>query len=159
MEGYFGSSPKFFIMEKEKPVCSFCGAPSENLVFGNFGCICPECASLLHKTIEENNRVVYEKEVTEIPKPTEMKAYLDQYVIGQDEAKERICVAVYNHYKRLYSKTMIDDVDIEKSNVIMVGPTGTGKCVTEDNVVTVRNKKTGCVENIKIKDFVAKYLK
>lgn len=143
----------------KEPVCSFCGAPSENLVYGNFGCICPDCASLLNKTIEENNKVVSSREVTEIPKPKEMKEYLDQYVIGQDEAKERICVAVYNHYKRLYSKTMIDDVDIEKSNVIMVGPTGTGKCVTESTKVTIRNKKTGQIENITIKDFIAKYLK
>lgn len=143
----------------KEPVCSFCGAPSENLVYGNFGCICPDCASLLNKTIEENNKVVSSREVTEIPKPKEMKEYLDQYVIGQDEAKERICVGVYNHYKRLYSKTMIDDVDIEKSNVIMVGPTGTGKCVTESTKVTIRNKKTGQIENITIKDFIAKYLK
>ena len=146
-------------MEKNKPVCSFCGASSENLVFGNFGCICPDCATLLNKTIEENNKVVYEKEITEIPKPKEMKEYLDQYVIGQDEAKERICVAVYNHYKRLYSKTITDDVDIEKYNVIMVGPTGTGKCVTESMKVTIRNKKTGLVENISIKDFITHYLK
>ncbi len=142
----------------KESVCSFCGAPSENLVYGNFGCICPDCASLLNKTLEENNKVISSREVTEIPKPKEMKEYLDQYVICQDEAKERICVAVYNHYKRLYSKTMIDDVDIEKSNVIMVGPTGTGKCVAESTTVTIRNKKTGQIENIKIKDFITKYL-
>ncbi len=142
----------------KESVCSFCGAPSENLVYGNFGCICPDCASLLNKTLEENNKVISSREVTEIPKPKEMKEYLDQYVICLDEAKERICVAVYNHYKRLYSKTMIDDVDIEKSNVIMVGPTGTGKCVAESTTVTIRNKKTGQIENIKIKDFITKYL-
>lgn len=147
-------------MEKNKAYCNFCGQPSENLIFGNFGCICPDCASLLHKITEENNKkVTYQKEVTEIPKPKEMKEYLDQYVIGQDEAKERICVAVYNHYKRLYSKTITDDVDIEKSNVIMVGPTGTGKCVTGNTKVTIRNKKTGEIENISISDFINKYLK
>lgn len=139
-------------------VCSFCGQPSENLVFGNFGCICPDCATLLNKTLEENSKIVYEKEITEIPTPKEMKDYLDQYVIGQDEAKEKICVAVYNHYKRLYSKSIIDDVDIEKSNVIMVGPTGTGKCVTGETKVTIRNKKTGEIENISINNFVEKYL-
>lgn len=145
-------------MEKTK-YCSFCGSESNNLVFGNFGTICPDCASLLQKTLDESKKqVTYEKEVTEIPKPKEMKEYLDQYVIGQDEAKERICVAVYNHYKRLYSKTVIDDIDIEKSNVIMVGPTGTGKCVTEDSKVTIRNKHTGEIEKISIKEFISKYL-
>ena len=143
---------------ENKAFCSFCGSTSENLVFGNFGCICPDCATLLNKIIDQNNKVIYEKEVTEIPKPAKMKEYLDQYVIGQDEAKERICVAVYNHYKRIYSKTIVDDVDIEKSNVIMVGPTGTGKCVCDSSKITIKNKHTGEIETISIKDFIKKYL-
>lgn len=141
----------------EKNICSFCGKQSTNLVYGNFGCICPECASLLNKILEENKEAPMASGEINIPKPREIKKFLDQYVIGQDRAKEKMCVAVYNHYKRLKSKMTIDDVDIEKSNVIMVGPTGTGKCVTADTKVTIRNKHTGLIEKISIKDFIEKH--
>lgn len=142
-----------------KNVCSFCGKESENLIYGDFGCVCKECASLVNKVVEETDiKSSNVKELGEIPKPHEMKEFLDQYVIGQDTAKEKICVAVYNHYKRLYSKQIIDDVDIEKSNIIMVGPTGTGKCVIGDTVVTIRNNKNGNIEKIKVNEFIKKYL-
>jgi ATP-dependent Clp protease ATP-binding subunit ClpX len=95
----------------------------------------------------------------EIPTPVEMKKFLDEYIIGQDEAKKKICVAVYNHYKRLKSNQAVDDVDIEKSNVIIVGPTGTGKCVAGDSVVTIMDSHTGQVFDITIDDFIEKYLK
>lgn len=137
--------------------CSFCGRQTADLIYGTFGCICKDCATLANKIIDETEiKSVTSKNLDEIPKPEDMKKFLDQYVIGQDAAKEKICVAVYNHYKRLYSKTIIDDVEIEKSNIIMVGPTGTGKCVTADTKVTVRNKKTGEVETLSIDEFIKK---
>ena len=112
--------------------CSFCGRPQEEvpiLVTGINGCICPACAELAHKTaLASQHRTVIETQ--NVPKPAEIKAYLDQYVIGQDEAKKSLAVAVYNHYKRLRAASTgvgDDDVEIEKSNIIMVGPTGTGK--------------------------------
>ena len=143
--------------ENKQIVCSFCGQPKEKVICGNDGVICAECASLLNKIIEENKEVVQSKAITDIPKPREMKKFLDQYVIGQDKAKEKICVAVYNHYKRLHSKMITDDVDIEKSNVIIVGPTGTGKCVTDNTMVTIREKPTGQTKTISIRDFVDTY--
>ena len=144
-------------MDNKQIVCSFCGQPKEKVVCGNDGAICTECASLLKKIIEENKEVVTETKIDDVLTPKEMKKFLDQYVIGQDKAKQKVCVAVYNHYKRLHSKLITDDVDIEKSNVIIVGPTGTGKCVTGDTIVTIRNKKTNEVENILVNDFIGKY--
>lgn len=113
--------------------CSFCGRSSREvqlLMPGLDGCICNECAEQAHLLAKEYLEDLSKKkgstfQLTEIPKPHEIKAYLDEYVIGQDTAKRYLSVAVYNHYKRL-SQTD-DDVDIEKSNIIMVGPTGTGK--------------------------------
>lgn len=113
--------------------CSFCGRSSREvqlLMPGLDGCICNECAEQAHLLAKEyledkSKKQGSEFKLTEIPKPHEIKAYLDEYVIGQDTAKRYLSVAVYNHYKRL-SQTD-DDVDIEKSNIIMVGPTGTGK--------------------------------
>ena len=110
--------------------CSFCGKPetlTSLMLSGDNGYICPECANLAKKYLEENKSKAFKKSISDIPKPTEIKAFLDQYVIGQDAAKERISVAVYNHYKRISSQNVIDDVDIEKSNCIMIGNTGTGK--------------------------------
>ena len=109
--------------------CSFCGRSSREvqlLMPGLDGCICNECAEQAHLLAKEyledkSKKQGSEFKLTEIPKPHEIKAYLDEYVIGQDTAKRYLSVAVYNHYKRL-SQTD-DDVDIEKSNIIMVGPT------------------------------------
>lgn len=141
-------------MSEDKHKCSFCGKETDNLVYGDYGAICKECASLVNKFIEENFVQMNHTEHMDIPKPAEMKAFLDQYVIGQDRAKEKICVAVYNHYKRLQSKDTADDVDIEKSNVIIVGPTGTGKCVAGNSIVTIRDKITGQIMDISIDDFI-----
>ena len=113
--------------------CSFCGRSSREvqlLMPGLDGCICNECAEQAHLLAKEyledkSKKQGSEFKLTEIPKPHEIKAYLDEYVIGQDTAKRYLSVAVYNHYKRL---SQTDDVvDIENSNIIMVGPTGTGK--------------------------------
>ncbi len=110
--------------------CNFCGKSEQNtslLINGNGVCICPECVELSKSYIEQNKAKVFQKSIGDIPKPTEIKEFIDQYVIGQDAAKERISVAVYNHYKRISSQNIVDDVEIEKSNCIMIGNTGTGK--------------------------------
>lgn len=145
-------------MNNETHVCSFCGTHSENLIYGEHGAICKDCAALVSKLTEENFVQLMHKENLDIPKPREMKEFLDQYVIGQDRAKEKICVAVYNHYKRLQSKGGDDDVEIEKSNVIIVGPTGTGKCVSGDTIVEIFDKKAKKMLTISIDDFIATYL-
>ena len=114
----------------DEPTCSFCGRGADEvqlLLPGLNGFICNECADRAHELVREylqkpNND---DFKIKSIPKPEEIKEYLDQYVIGQDTAKKYLAVAVYNHYKRLTQKN--DDVDIEKSNIIIVGPTGTGK--------------------------------
>ena len=109
--------------------CNFCGRSEEEvtLIYGNNCCICTECAELAHKYISEYKEESFLKNINEVPKPKDIKDFLDKYVIGQNEAKEKISVAVYNHYKRIYSENIQDDVEIEKSNVLVVGPTGTGK--------------------------------
>ena len=114
--------------------CSFCGRSSAEvrmLLSGMHGYICEECVENAYLVVREalgNTRKKPEKkkETADIPKPSEIKVYLDQYVIGQDAAKKYLSVAIYNHYKRL-EQPDDNSVEIEKSNIIMVGPTGTGK--------------------------------
>lgn len=109
--------------------CSFCGrAESEvkNLIRGIAGNICDECIVMCYTIIDSNK----EEALTEnydAPIPSKIKSYLDQYVIGQDSAKEIIAVAVYNHYKRIFRQNPKDEIDLEKSNILMIGPTGSGK--------------------------------
>lgn len=115
--------------------CSFCGrleSKVELLMPGMNGCICNECAERADQLAKEYLDKMYKTESPDIdfktlPKPSEIKEYLDEYVIGQDDAKKYLSVAVYNHYKRLVQEKTDDDVEIEKSNIIIVGPTGTGK--------------------------------
>lgn len=112
--------------------CSFCGRLRNEvnlLIAGTDGYICDECATQAFDIVREEmkNRSALDLEQIEVKKPIEIKAFLDQYVIGQDEAKKHLAVAVYNHYKRLLHKAGKDDVEIEKSNIVMVGRTGTGK--------------------------------
>ncbi len=122
---------------KKENHCSFCGRSEHEvrlLLSGINGFICNDCLTegarvckeALHEA-EYANAAVQETELPPAPKPKEIKEYLDQYVIGQDEAKRFLAVAVYNHYKRLTQKTEDDSVEIEKSNILMLGPTGTGK--------------------------------
>jgi ATP-dependent Clp protease ATP-binding subunit ClpX len=114
--------------------CSFCGR-SENevgfLITGMNGCICDSCSEQAYEIIQEamhqKKDAPGELNLKELPKPKEIKDFLDQYIIGQDAAKRYLSVAVYNHYKRLLQKVDKDDIEIEKSNIIMVGSTGTGK--------------------------------
>ena len=113
--------------------CSFCGRSDrevELMLPGMNGCICNDCAERAVELSNEYLNKIRTASLTDLdldtlPKPEEIKAYLDQYVIGQETAKRYLSVAVYNHYKRLNQKN--DDIDIEKSNIIIVGPTGTGK--------------------------------
>ena len=124
-------------MSNIKRVCSFCGRSEEEvklLITGMSGFICNDCAEQAHIIVSEalEKNVVDEAKASlpdfkTVPKPEEIKAYLDQYVIGQDDAKKTLSVAVYNHYKRLGQNQKDNDVEIEKSNIIMVGSTGTGK--------------------------------
>lgn len=113
--------------------CSFCGRSEREvamLMTGMDGNICNECAESAHEMVRETlkqRKSNFSLSMDELPKPKEIKAFLDQYVIGQDDAKKSLSVVVYNHYKRLLQKDKGDEVEIEKSNVIMVGSTGTGK--------------------------------
>jgi len=110
--------------------CSFCGRTeneSKLIIHGTFGCICEECAAQVNELIEENKKPIYEKSISSIKKPKEIKEFLNQYIIGQDAAKERIAIAVYNHYKRINAANIDNDVEIEKSNIVLLGPTGSGK--------------------------------
>ncbi len=115
--------------------CSFCGRGEREvslLLPGMDGCICDECAEraneIAHEYLQQMKHAGIEDiDVATLPKPNEIKNFLDQYVIGQENAKRYLAVAVYNHYKRLAQQTSDDGVDIEKSNIIIVGPTGTGK--------------------------------
>ncbi len=114
--------------------CSFCGR-SENdvnlLISGISGYICDMCSEQAHEIVNEtfksSGKSTPDISLHSLPKPKQIKEFLDQYVIGQDSAKRFLSVSVYNHYKRILQKTMKDDVEIEKSNIIMVGATGTGK--------------------------------
>ena len=116
-----------------KVVCSFCGKSStqaDTLIEGpNNVFICPECVELCHNIIRQNKkRIGRGFSIKEMPKPRQIKEYLDQYVIGQEHAKKYLSVAVHNHYKRLlHSDSDDSDVEIDKSNVLLIGPTGSGK--------------------------------
>ena len=123
-----------------KKVCSFCGRSEKDvnmLITGLNGFICESCAKQAYQIVLEaglgpegtkgGTAAQFDVSLDEVPKPTEIKKYLDEYIIGQDEAKKYLSVAVYNHYKRLQQPTDDGGVEIEKSNIIMVGSTGTGK--------------------------------
>ena len=117
--------------------CAFCGRPASEvdmLIHGAEACICSDCAERANEIVDTNIRTAQaeriEEDFGELPKPKDIKDYLDQYIIGQDDAKKYLAVAVYNHYKRLLSHNAEggdDNVEIEKSNIVMVGSTGTGK--------------------------------
>ena len=114
--------------------CSFCGRTEDEvgfLITGVNGCICDSCAEQAHEIVKEamhhQGQGPTDLNLSELPKPKDIKEFLDQYVIGQDDAKRYLAVAVYNHYKRLLQPKDKNDVEIEKSNIIMVGNTGTGK--------------------------------
>lgn len=131
-----------FNEEKGQLKCSFCGkdqASVRKLVAGPGVYICDECIELCNEIIEEEIGIDEEFEYEEIPKPQEINEILNQYVIGQDEAKKSLSVAVYNHYKRINSASSSDDVELAKSNIAMIGPTGSGKTLLAQTLARIIN--------------------
>ena len=126
-----------------RPVCSFCGKPQEQvrrLVAGPGVFICDECVELCREIIEEDYSDATNVELEELPKPHEMMRILNEYVIGQDEAKKNLAVAVYNHYKRITAPQKDnDDVELQKSNIVMLGPTGCGKTMLAQTLARILN--------------------
>lgn len=139
--------------DDHKMRCSFCGKTQDmvyKMISGPGVCICDECVDLCmniiydgeddplaktkRKRSEKNKPVI---DPSTLLKPAELKAVLDKYVIGQDDAKKILCVAVYNHYKRILSKVNTDDVELQKSNVLLLGPTGTGKTLLAQTLARV----------------------
>ncbi len=126
--------------------CSFCGKSQENvkkIIAGPGVYICDECIGVCQEIIEdefyEPDEEVEKVEVQKIPTPEEISKILDEYVIGQNEAKKTLSVAVYNHYKRINNKDLIDDVEIQKSNILLLGPTGCGKTLLAQTLAKVLN--------------------
>ena len=132
-----------FIDEKGQLKCSFCGKYQDQvkrLIAGPGGVyICDECVELCSEIIEEELNDDVEFELKDIPKPAEIRSILDQYVGGQDRAKKTLSVAVYNHYKRINLDNKVDDVELQKSNILMLGPTGSGKTLLAQTLAKILN--------------------
>lgn len=128
--------------EKGQLKCSFCGKTQEQvrkLVAGPGVYICDECIELCTEIVEEELGSEEEVEFRDVPKPKEICNILDEYVIGQEQAKKSLAVAVYNHYKRINSNSKVDDVELSKSNIALIGPTGSGKTLLAQTLARLLN--------------------
>lgn len=128
--------------DKGQLKCSFCGKSQEQvrkLVAGPGVYICDECIELCNEIVLEELGTEEEIDMKEIPKPMEIRKILDDYVIGQDLAKKSLSVAVYNHYKRINSGAKIEDVELQKSNILLIGPTGSGKTLLAQTLARILN--------------------
>jgi len=122
---------------RKEVVCSFCGRSKEEvsrLVSGQNVYICSDCIRLCSTILEDDLKAQATKPRRSLPKPPDIKEFLDQYVIGQERAKRILAVAVYNHYKRIMSAPSKDNVEVEKSNILLIGPTGTGKTLLAETL-------------------------
>ncbi|OYD08294.1 ATP-dependent protease ATP-binding subunit ClpX [Paludifilum halophilum] len=131
-----------FNEEKGQLKCSFCGKSQDQvrkLVAGPGVYICDECIELCNEIVEEELGGEEDIDLENLPKPQEINEILDQYVIGQDQAKKSLAVAVYNHYKRINSSQKMEDVELQKSNIVMVGPTGSGKTLLAQTMAKILN--------------------
>jgi len=120
--------------------CSFCGKSKDSVkkfISGPNVYICNECISLCNEILAEEEDREATSQIAEVLTPSEIKEVLDEYVIGQEVAKKTLSVAVYNHYKRINNQSLIDDVEIEKSNILLLGPTGVGKTLLAQTLARI----------------------